>query len=355
MLNPAIERKYGEKVLILGPCSAESAVQMDNLAKRAEHLKPDLIRAGIWKPRTRPGHFQGMGEAAIPWLIDIKKNYGLKICTEVANSHHVEIALKAGFDALWIGARTTVNPFYVQDISDALKGVDIPILVKNPLNPDLFLWLGAIERLMQSGIHRLAAVHRGFSFYGNSIYRNTPRWQIPIELRRRMPTLQMLVDISHISGTPQHLLEIAQIAYDLNYDGLMVEVHPEPKNALSDAEQQVTPEFFQTEILEKLIHREVSTDDVHFNTQINEIRNDIDDIDEEIIKLLAKRMRLAESIGLEKKQNLIAIFQPKRWDEIINRLLEIGRQQNLSEEFIFSLIEAIHIESIQHQSQKMNE
>ncbi len=354
MLNPAIERKNGEKILILGPCSAESYEQLDELAKRSQHLHPHLIRAGIWKPRTRPGHFQGIGEAAIPWLIALKEKYGIKICTEVANSHHVELALKAGFDTLWIGARTTVNPFYVQDISDALKGVDIPVLVKNPLNPDLFLWLGAIERLMQSGINRIAAVHRGFSFYGNSIYRNTPRWQIPIELRRRMPSLQLIVDISHISGTPDHLLEIAQIAYDLNYDGLMVEVHPNPGKALSDAEQQVTPEFFQKEILEKLIYREVSTDDERFNAQISTIRTAIDHIDEDIIKLLAKRMRLAENIGLEKKQNLIAIFQPNRWDEIIQRLLEIGKRENLSEEFIFSLIEAIHIESIQHQSQKMN-
>jgi chorismate mutase len=228
------------------------------------------------------------------------------------------------------------------------------VLVKNPLNPDLFLWLGAIERLMQSGIQRLAAVHRGFSFYGNSIYRNIPRWQIPIELRRRMPDLQMLVDISHISGTPEHLLEIAQIAYDLNYDGLMVEVHPQPDKALSDAEQQVTPEFLEKNILAKLIYREVSTDDAQFNAQINEMRNEIDGIDTEIIKLLAKRMRLAENIGVGKKQNLISIFQPKRWEEIITRLLEIGKKENLSEEFIFSLIEAIHIESIQHQSQKMN-
>jgi chorismate mutase len=354
MLNPAITSKNGEKVLILGPCSAESPDQLHELAKRSVHLKPHLIRAGIWKPRTRPGHFQGMGEQAIPWLMEIKKEYGLKICTEVANSHHVEVALKAGFDTLWIGARTTVNPFYVQDISDALKGVDIPVMVKNPLNPDLYLWLGAIERFLQSGINRLAAIHRGFSFYGNSIYRNTPRWQIPIELKRRMPDLQMLVDISHISGHPEHLLEIAQIAYDLNYDGIMVEVHPEPQNALSDAEQQVTPEFLEKEILDKLIYREVSTNDVQFNLQIDEIRNKIDQIDDDLLKLLAKRMQLVEQIGLEKKQSRISIFQPKRWDEIITRLVEFGKHENLSEEFIFNLIEAIHIESIQHQSQKMN-
>lgn len=354
MLKPAIEKLQDKSVLILGPCSAESPTQLVELAQRSLDLKPDLIRAGIWKPRTRPGHFQGYGEKAIPWLMEIKKEFGFKICTEVATFQHVEIALKAGFDALWIGARTTVNPFYVQEISDALKGVDIPVLIKNPINPDLYLWLGAIERFLQSGISRLAAIHRGFSFYGNSIYRNVPRWQIPIELRRRLPDLQMLVDISHISGTPSHLLEIAQIACDLNYDGFMVEVHPDPQNALSDAEQQVTPEFLQRDILDKLIHRKPSTEDVHFNNQITGIRNEIDEIDEYIIRLLAKRMRLAENIGLEKKLNQIAIFQPRRWDEIIRRLLEIGKQESLSEEFIFSLIEAIHIESIQHQSRKMN-
>ncbi|MBK9721312.1 MAG: bifunctional 3-deoxy-7-phosphoheptulonate synthase/chorismate mutase type II [Saprospiraceae bacterium] len=353
-MKPAIALNDKRKGLILGPCSAESEEQMDAIAQAILHFKPDFVRAGLWKPRTRPGHFQGMGAAAIPWLVGIQKKYKLKICTEVATSQHVELALKAGFDALWIGARTTVNPFYVQDIADALKGVDIPVFVKNPINPDLFLWLGAIERMLQVGIQRVAAIHRGFSFYGNSVYRNVPRWQIPIELRRRMPDLQMLADISHISGRPDNLLEIAQIAYDLNYDGLMVEVHNQPEKALSDADQQVTADFLQTEILDKLILRSIASNDFAFNKQIEAIRTGIDAIDEEIVHLLAKRMLLAEQIGLEKKENSIAIFQPKRWDQIVVRLLEIGKKEGLSEEFIFSLIEAIHIESIQHQSQKMN-
>jgi chorismate mutase len=353
MLKPAVELKEGEKALILGPCSAESFQQLHDFAERLQTVKPHLIRAGIWKPRTRPGHFQGMGAIAIPWLVDLKREFGYKICTEVANSQHVEQVLKAGFDAIWLGARTTVNPFYVQDIVDALK-VDIPVLIKNPLNPDLYLWMGAIERCLKAGLHRIAAIHRGFSFYGNSVYRNIPRWQIPIELKRRMPELQMLVDISHISGTPSNLLEIAQIGFDLNYDGIMVEVHPDPQNALSDSDQQVTPEFLKAEILDKLIKRDVKTDDTRFNSQVTELRSRIDLIDEEIVDLISKRMQLVETIGFEKEQNMISIFQPERWDEIIKRLIEIGKQKNLSEEFIFSLIEAIHIESIHHQSKKMN-
>jgi chorismate mutase len=354
MLLPAIQNNNGEKILIIGPCSAESFTQLNELAEKSQNLNPHILRAGIWKPRTRPGNFQGMGESAIPWLIDIKQRYGLKICTEVATPRHVELILKAGFDAVWIGARTTVNPFYVQDISDALKGVDIPVMIKNPINPDLYLWLGAIERFMQAGINKLAAIHRGFSFYGNSIYRNIPRWQIPIELKRRMPQLQLIADISHISGKPDHLLEIAQIAYDLNYEGLMVEVHPDPASALSDAEQQVTPEFLKNEILSKLILRGISTTDQKFNGKIADIRIKIDKIDTEVLRLLSQRMQLAEHIGIEKKESMISIFQPQRWDEIIERLLKIGKSENLSEEFIFSLIEAIHIESIQHQSKKMN-
>ncbi|HEX5625646.1 MAG TPA: bifunctional 3-deoxy-7-phosphoheptulonate synthase/chorismate mutase type II [Saprospiraceae bacterium] len=353
-IKPAIPKAPGQKALILGPCSAESPEQLETLAVQLPPIKPDLFRAGIWKPRTRPGHFQGMGEAAIPWLVDLRQQHGLRICTEVATSHHVELALKAGFDALWIGARTTVNPFYVQEISDALKGVDIPVLVKNPLNPDMFLWLGAIERIMHAGIYRIAAIHRGFSFYGNSIYRNVPRWQIPIELRRRMPALQMIADISHISGNPDHLLEIAQISYDLNYDGLMIEVHPDPLHALSDADQQVTPEFLKHQILNRLVTRELNSSNEIYNKSIQDMRRHIDAIDEEIMDLLSKRMQLAERIGARKRENRIAIFQPDRWDQIVERLMEIGKREGLSDEFITSFIEAIHIESIQHQSRKMN-
>ncbi len=342
------------KTLILGPCSAESAKQLLELGEAVKDLKPDYIRAGVWKPRTRPGHFQGYGEQALEWMLELKKSCGYKLCTEVATASHVELVSKYGFDAVWIGARTTVNPFYVQEIAEALKGSSMEVFVKNPINPDLFLWLGAIERIQQAGIQSVAAIHRGFSFYGNSIYRNIPRWQIPIELKRRLPHIKLLADISHISGKPDHLLEIAQIAYDLNYNGLMAELHPDPSNALSDADQQVTPEFFRTAVLNKLVLRTQHSKDPEFNQSITKIRQEIDRIDEQILKYASERMLLAEQIGSIKKGINISIFQPDRWEEIIKRFNENGSSLNLSEEFIGSLIEAIHIESIQHQSKKMN-
>ncbi|MCC6815843.1 MAG: bifunctional 3-deoxy-7-phosphoheptulonate synthase/chorismate mutase type II [Saprospiraceae bacterium] len=352
--KPAIQKDKHQKALILGPCSAESQQQLTRIIEDSASLNPDFIRAGVWKPRTRPGHFQGIGEGALRWFKELKKQYPVKFCTEVANAYHVEACLEAGVDALWIGARTTVNPFYVQEIADALKGVDIPVLIKNPINPDLFLWLGAIERIHRSGIGRIAAIHRGFSFFGNSVYRNVPRWQIPIELKRRLPDLQLIADISHISGSPERLLEIAQIAMDLNYNGLMVETHPDPQSALSDSDQQITLDFLTKNILAKLIQRNPISNDQIYNQKIESIRKEIDLIDQEIIQLLGKRMQLAENIGSEKKENNISILQPERWNEIIQRLKEIAQQEQLSEEFVFSLIEAIHIESIQHQSRKMN-
>ncbi|MEP7198072.1 MAG: chorismate mutase [Saprospiraceae bacterium] len=353
-LKPAISKISNERILILGPCSAESFEQLEEVYLSTKDLNPALIRAGVWKPRTRPGNFQGKGVEALQWFIELKEKYNCKLCTEVANAEHVEACLKAGIDTLWIGARTTVNPFYVQEIADALRGVDIPIMVKNPLNPDLHLWLGAIERIFAAGIQRVSAIHRGFSFHGNSIYRNVPRWQIPIELRRRLPELQLLADISHISGNTHTLLEIAQIALDLNYDGMMIEVHPNPAVALSDADQQVTPDFLKKEILQKLVTRSLYSPDQDYNSKIATIRTKIDSIDHQIIELLGQRMSLAENIGQEKKLNHIAILQPDRWNEIITRLLKVAQEQGLSEEFVFSLIEAIHIESIQHQSRKMN-
>ena len=352
--NSQSSGKEVSKLLILGPCSAESEAQLLQLGNDLLQFKPDFIRAGIWKPRTRPGHFQGFGEQAIEWMLALKKTYGFKICTEVATANHVELVSNAGFDAVWIGARTTVNPFYVQEIAEALKGAEMDVFVKNPINPDLFLWLGAIERIQQVGIKSVAAIHRGFSFYGNSVYRNIPRWQIPIELKRRLPDLCLLADISHISGKPENLLEIAQIAMDLNYDGLMAEIHPNPSKALSDADQQVTPAYVKKEIADKIILRSVQTSDSKFNRNIKSIRSEIDQIDEKILSLLSERMALAEHIGLNKKEINISIFQPDRWDEIVERFLHFGKAMNLSEEFIFSLIEAIHIESIQHQSIKMN-
>ncbi|MBK9107842.1 MAG: bifunctional 3-deoxy-7-phosphoheptulonate synthase/chorismate mutase type II [Saprospiraceae bacterium] len=353
-MDAAVVKEEGSKIMILGPCSAESEQQMLSVAAQLKHLNPDYVRAGLWKPRTRPGSFEGFGTNAIAWLKAVQRQFGLKVCTEVANTQHVEIALKAGIDAIWIGARTTVNPFYVHEIASVLKGVDIPVFVKNPMNPDLHLWQGAIERILNVGIQRIAAIHRGFSFYGNSIYRNVPRWQIPIELMRRLPGIQMIADISHIGGHPGILREIAQIAFDLNYDGIMAEVHPDPLKALSDAEQQVTPLFFEEQILNQLIFRKGFSHDDGFNQKLNHIRREIDAVDSEIVRLLARRMLLAEDIGIQKKIRGVSIFQPDRWEQIVARLLEEGKILNLSEEFIFSLIEAIHIESIQHQSYQMN-
>ncbi len=353
-LNPALPVNSLGKSMVFGPCSAESYEQLRDVAGQLSDVGPYVLRAGVWKPRTRPGHFQGVGKAALEWLQAIKKEFNLLVSTEVANAEHVDQALKYEISIVWIGARTSVNPFYVQNIADALRGTDTAVMVKNPINPDLYLWLGAIERVYKAGITKLAAVHRGFSFYGNSIYRNVPRWQIPIELRRRLPGIQLLADVSHISGSAAHLLEIAQIAFDLNYHGLMVEVHPEPAKALSDADQQVSPDFLKHSILAKLIPRTLKIDDSDFNQRILELRQSINRIDERIIRLLAERMALAEEIGLEKKKKNISIFQPERWDEIIERFLKFGKEKDLSDEFIFSLIEAIHIESIHHQSRKMN-
>lgn len=353
-MNAAVDKEGSAKIMILGPCSAESEQQMMEVASQLKALNPDYIRAGLWKPRTRPGSFEGFGMSAIPWLNAIQQEFGFKVCTEVANSQHVELALNAGLDALWIGARTSVNPFYVEEIASALRGVDIPVFIKNPMNPDLHLWQGAIERILNAGIQKIAAIHRGFSFYGNSIYRNVPRWQIPIELMRRMPGIQMIADISHIGGHTGILREIAQIAFDLNYDGIMAEVHPDPAKALSDAEQQVTPHFFKEQILDKLILRKGFSNDELYNQRVNHIRNEIDEVDLKIVRLLAQRMLLAEDIGAQKKRQGVSIFQPERWDQIVSRLLEEAKSLNLSEEFIFSLIEAIHIESILHQSHRMN-
>lgn len=353
-LKPVIEKGPDSNVLILGPCSAESQEQMLKLAESVLDLKPDLIRAGIWKPRTRPGYFQGKGEQALEWLIAVRQQFGIPVCTEVANANHVEACLKAGIDVLWVGARTTVNPFYVQEISEALSGTNVPVMVKNPMNPDLYLWLGAIERFLKAGIERVAAIHRGFSFYGNSIYRNVPRWQIPIELRRKLPGIQMIADISHISGNPAHHLEIAQIAKDLNYDGLMIEVHPHPDQAMSDADQQVSPEFLKKEILSKLIVRSPKSDNSRFNEAILDIRTKIDQLDQDLLRILSERMRLVEEIGREKNQEGISIFQPARWNEIVEKMITRAAYHDLSEEFIVSLIEAIHIESIHHQSATMN-
>ncbi len=338
---------------IAGPCSAESEEQMLQVAKDLVAVGIDVLRAGIWKPRTRPNSFEGYGSQALPWLAAAKKATGLKIATEVANPHHLEEALKHGVDVVWIGARTVVNPFSVQAIADALKGTGVPVMVKNPLNPDLKLWIGAIERIYASGTDYIAAVHRGFSIYGNSEYRNPPRWQMPIELRRLFPELTFICDSSHIAGN-RHLLEkVSQQALDLGYEGIHLEVHPDPDNALSDAEQQITPATF-AELKRKLIYRKFSSNNLEYLENLENLRRQIDEVDDEIVMLLSQRMKISARIGGFKEKNNIALYQPERWNQVVNRYLEKGEMMNVDKKFISVLLNAIHEESIRIQSEEIH-
>lgn len=312
------------------------------------------LRAGIWKPRTRPGSFQGMGEEALSWLIEAGKVTGLPVMVEVAHPQHIELALKAGINMIWIGARTTVNPFLVQELADALKGIDIPVMVKNPVNPDIDLWQGAIERILNTGNRRVAAIHRGFSSYENSTYRNKPNWEIPIELRRRMPGLPVFCDPSHICGNTYMIPYISQFAMDLQYEGLMIESHINPSVALSDARQQVTPHELKI-ILETLVIRKANAESVEELSRLEDLRDQIDELDAEIVNRLAERMHVARKIGRYKFYNNIAILQPERWNEIINSRTEKGVSQELTREFIQKLYGLIHEESIHQQTRQMNE
>ncbi len=341
-------------ILIAGPCSAETEAQVLSTAHALAGQGIHLYRAGIWKPRTRPDSFEGVGEKGLPWLRRVKEETGLKVTTEVANADHVEKALAFGVDVLWIGARTTANPFSVQEIADALAGKDMPVMVKNPVNPDLSLWLGAIERLYKAGIRRIAVIHRGFSYYGETRFRNAPRWQIPIEIKRLLPDVQLICDNSHICGRRDTLLEVAQKAMDLNFDGLMTEVHPLPDEAWSDAMQQLTP-FHYKELIQALVVRKASSDDPEFLAVIDQLRHQIDDIDEEMIQLLARRMQLAEKIGSFKREKQIAILQTQRWNEVLQKGLRLGEQYGLSQTFMAALLKTIHQESINHQALVMND
>jgi len=344
----------GRPFLISGPCSAETEEQVMETATQLAKIKEvSVFRAGIWKPRTRPNSFEGVGTEGLKWLRNVKEETGLLVGTEVANERHVYEALKYGIDMLWIGARTSVNPFTVQEISDALKGVDVMVLVKNPINPDIDLWLGAIERIARAGITRLGAIHRGFSTYEKTLYRNQPNWQIPIELRRRIPDLPLICDPSHISGSRQYLHEISQKAMDLNFDGLMLESHNNPKEALSDAAQQITPNDLK-ELLSRLILRSTSTSDPKLLDVLGELRQQIDIYDDHLLDLLEKRMKVAETIGQYKKENNITILQSIRWDEIIKKVIAKGQTKGLSSEIIDTIFKAIHQESINHQTKIMN-
>lgn len=341
-------------LFISGPCSAETEEQvLETCTRLAKKPYVKILRAGIWKPRTRPNSFEGIGSIGLKWLKDAGRQTGLPVMTEVANVKHVYEALRMGIDILWIGARTTVNPFAVQEIADALKGVDIPVMVKNPVNPDLELWIGAFERLNQAGITKIAAIHRGFSTYGKNKYRNRPQWEIPIELMRRLPDLPIICDPSHICGTRTLLQEVAQKAMDLNFGGLMIESHICPGKALSDAQQQVEPERYH-EIIESLVLRKPTSTDTVFLHNLEELREIINEFDEKIIDIIAQRMKVAQDIGRYKKANGITILQTNRWDEIIHTRCKHGLELGLSEEFINTVYNAIHKESIQHQAAIMN-
>ena len=339
-------------LLMAGPCSAESEEQVLATARQLAAQGVKIYRAGIWKPRTRPNAFEGVGSVGLPWLKKVKEQTGMYTATEVANVKHVYEALKYGVDILWIGARTTANPFAVQEIADTLKGMDIPILVKNPVNPDIELWIGALERLNDSGIRRLAAIHRGFSTYDKSAYRNDPHWQIPIELRRRIPNLPIITDPSHIGGKRELIYDISQRAMDLNFDGLIIESHCNPDQAWSDAKQQVTPDALKC-IIDRLVLRHSDVDKLQSAT-LEELRLLIDKYDDEILGIFEKRMKIADQIGTFKKQNSITILQATRWDSILNKRKAQGHSMGLSEEFVSTIFTAIHEESIDHQTKIMN-
>ncbi|MBP6794113.1 MAG: bifunctional 3-deoxy-7-phosphoheptulonate synthase/chorismate mutase type II [Saprospiraceae bacterium] len=340
-------------ILIAGPCSAETEEQVIETAVRlAKTGKIDVLRAGIWKPRTRPGAFEGIGAKGLPWLQKAKELTGLPIAVEVAKTSHVELCLEFGVDILWIGARTTVNPFAVQEIADALRGIDIPVLLKNPINPDLALWLGGMERLQKVGLTKLGAIHRGFSSAGEKIYRNRPQWQIAIDFKTAMPEIPMINDPSHITGRRDLLHKVAQKAMDLNFDGLMIESHITPDTAWSDAAQQITPEVYG-QLISDLIIREYDPKDLKEKTKLDRLRKEIDMIDEEIMGILASRMKIAREIGMYKKDNNMTILQSERWKEVLSKFVERGTQNGLSEEFITRVIKSIHDESIEQQEKIM--
>ena len=336
-------------VIIAGPCSAETEEQVLSTAKGLAAWGIKIFRSGIWKPRTKPGGFEGIGTAGLAWLKRVQQETGMYVTTEAANKDHVAEALRTGIDILWIGARTTVNPFAVQEIADALRGVDIPVLVKNPINPDLELWIGAIERLYGAGLRRIGAVHRGFSSYDKKSYRNPPMWYIPIELRRRIPNLPIFCDPSHIAGKRDRLATLCQQAMDLQFDGLMIETHYQPDAAWSDAAQQVTPDVLN-QLLCQLIVRNADRPSQHFF----ELRYRIDQIDENLLELLARRMQLSIELGEYKKANDMPVLQTSRYSEIIDRRVEFGESLDLDSEFVRKIVTEIHEESIRRQMTVMS-
>ena len=342
-------------LIISGPCSAETEEQVIETATRLKNTgKVDVLRAGIWKPRTRPGSFEGVGTKGLNWLSQARKITGLPVAVEVATAKQVEDALHFDVDILWIGARTTVNPFSVQDVADALRGANVPVLIKNPINPDLELWTGAVERVAKAGITNIGLIHRGFSSYGNTEYRNAPMWHLAIEMKRRNPGMMIINDPSHIAGNRVLLQSVAQKAIDLDFDGVMLESHIDPDNAWSDAKQQVTPERL-AEILDAITWRHETTEEKDFVVALEKLREQINHIDDELMQLLGQRMKVADQIGAYKKANNITILQTSRWNEILERASKKGAALGLTKEFITKYYDAVHMESINHQNNVMND
>jgi chorismate mutase len=342
-----------QPLVIGGPCSAETEEQVLKIAHELKDTDVTVYRAGIWKPRTRPGMFEGVGAIGLGWLKKVKEQTGLLTATEVANKDHVKLAIDNDVDILWIGARSTVSPFIMQEIADALEGTDKIVLVKNPVNPDLALWLGGVERLYTANIKNLGLIHRGFSTYEKTKYRNIPEWQIAIEVKNRFPDLPMICDPSHISGRRDLIFDVSQAALDLNFEGLMIESHWDPDNAWSDAKQQVTPTRL-IEIMKDLKVRKKTTDEEAYKHQLNNLRTQIDVADQNLLDTLGKRMKIALEIGALKKTNNVAVLQNKRWNEILGKMILEGEDRDLSEEFILRVFKAIHQESINKQEKILN-
>jgi chorismate mutase len=350
-----LEETWNKKPLIIaGPCSAETEAQVMQTALQLKATgKVDVLRAGIWKPRTRPGNFEGVGSVGLPWMQSAKQATGLPFAIEVASAKQLEEALQHDTDIIWIGARTTVNPFSVQEMADALVGVNIPVLIKNPVNPDLELWTGAVERVLKAGVEKVALVHRGFSSYGDTEFRNAPMWQLALEMKRRFPNLPFIIDPSHICGNRHLLQSVTQNAIDLDYDGVIIESHVSPDDAWSDAKQQITPARLQ-ELLQAIVWRTEQVQSPIVHEQLETLRRQIDRLDDELLQLLHHRMKISAQIGFYKKEHEITILQTERWNQILERVCRNGSNAGLSEAFIKSYFDAIHLESIKHQDAVMN-
>ena len=354
-MKELVQAAWSKRPLVIaGPCSAETEEQVLQTAVRLQKTgKVDMMRAGIWKPRTRPGSFEGIGTKGLPWLQQAKKLTGIPVAVEVATAKQVEDALHFDVDVLWVGARTTVNPFSVQEVADALRGVDVPVLIKNPINPDLELWIGAVERIAKAGIKQIGLIHRGFSSYGNTEYRNAPMWHLAIEMKRRNPDMMLINDPSHICGRRDILLDVAQKAIDLDFDGLIIESHIDPDNAWSDAKQQVTPEVL-SEMLSSIRWRKEDIASDAYHAALEKLRQQINQLDDELMQILGQRMKVAEKIGQYKKENNITILQTNRWNEILDRAFAKGEKLGLGKEFVTKYFDAVHMESINHQNKIMN-